>query len=365
MTRSTPASSHRKGQSAPSARSDAGVRRDAPGVPGRLLSLQRAAGNRAVAGMLSSATTDSEILQVSRQPKAKPDTAPLKAQLEGRAHDMLERFNFEMNTLQNNLGIVAAVADTAAIPKFSLGTWFMQRLVSEGLESIPFAPVAEGLKVAWDVYVKYSETDKAAKAVKLRNQIQVFTATKHNDLELQQAAFALVHDMLVDAAKSGDADKMSLALTVAPDSRSLGDIVKQGVAYRVALNQAFLAQFVKMRAVIYDPGRLRTEVLGPISPAAMRERISGEGPQYSLADLGPTGPGGQGAGGWVLRRWMTPTDEHMTHLTGATASGGAGLSYGDLYYWYRTEPKAGSEVRIAGTQDPSFPQHEVYWLFGS
>jgi hypothetical protein len=314
--------------------------------------------------MLSGHTTAGGPLQVSRKPKA-PDTAALKSQLEGRARELLERFNFEMNSLQNNLGIVAKVIDTGSIPKFDFMDWLKQRLISEGLEAIPFAPVAEGLKVAWDVYTKYSDTEKAAKAVKLRNQMQVFTATKHNDLEVQQAAFAVLHDMLLSAANSGDAARMTDALKVAPDPRALSDIVKQGVAYRVALNQAFLAKFVQMRAVIYDPGRLRTEVLGPIGPSTMRSRITGEGPQYHVTDLPATGPGGQGAGGWVLRRWMTPTDEHMAHLLGDTAGGGAGLSYDELYYWYRTEPKARSEVRYAGTKDPTYPQHELHWLFGS
>ena len=299
---------------------------------------------------------------MSRKPKA-PDTAALKSQLEGRARELLERFNFEMNTLQNNLGIVAAVIDTGSLPKFDFADWLKQRLISEGLEAVPFAPLAEGLKVAWDVYSKYSDAEKAAKAVQLRNQMHVFTATKHNDLELQQAAFALVHDMLLSSASSGDAARMTDALKLAPDARSLGDIVKEGVAYRVALNHAFLAKFVQMRAVIYDPARLRTEVLGPIGPSAMRSRVRSEGPQYDLAERGPTGPGGEGAGGWALRRWITPTDEHMAHLLGDILNGGAGLPYADLYYWYRTQSKVRAEVRYAGTQDPSYPQHEINWLF--
>ena len=123
-----------------------------------------------------------------------PTAGELAAQLRAKRLELVTNFNFEMNEMQTNLALVTAIINTQAIPKSDFGAYFLNRLVSEGVEEIPFGPLAEGLKILWDAYSLTKNTDKAAEAAKRQNQINQFAATSNQDLLEISKTFAWWND---------------------------------------------------------------------------------------------------------------------------------------------------------------------------
>jgi hypothetical protein len=312
---------------------DAAMRRDNGGF------------RRGVVGAFRSGPPVHRYLQVQRQPRTRrkgrteepPAPVPGEAEFRAVLDPLQNDFNFEMNSLQNNLTIVGNVLDLKEVPKVSFAAILVQRLVSEAFEAIPMTLLAEGLKVLFDAGTKYGEAKAAAQAATHHNQIRQHIATSAQALQNQAEIFAWFYDTSLRLGTAGN-EALRTALWQSLKQiprRPRTEYIRKGEIYRQSLHQAFIVQKGFMKEA-----HIEEHISAALyKQAAAQGRddwlpwIMQRGEPFLHAFTAATWRGGRDV---TLVRFCGLSKPHLENLFSPLRGTGAGFTPGSLYLWWRT-----------------------------
>jgi hypothetical protein len=268
----------------------------------------------------------------------------LREELLKTSGELLNNFNFEINVLQENLRIVDKVISMQDIPKDGFSAFFIEKLVSEGLESLPFPYLSEGLKILWDAYNEYKRADEARNALKRLNQIRRFVATSSQELLNYQEQFAWFKDNLDNIGKSGSKQMMATILSGLKGPTPLKNLVREGEVYRQSLHQAFIVKNGYMKEANIDSSI--SEVLYKQAIDFGRSDwlpnvLKGEEP-FLHAITASTHTGGREV---TLFRFCGLEKVHLENLFTPLKDAGGGFNPASLYIWFTFESKTKKEKR--------------------